>query len=289
MVDFESFVEVIAANILDALPSYYRDYTVAIQKIAKSGESYTGLVVRNETEKTSSAIPVINLNKLYAKYEAGISEIEELVDEAASIYVSNADAVSQDVLESVIAFNENKIFIRLVNTENSKEYLADKPHFEVEDLSALFVNRISADENGVAEVAVTYELMEEWGLTFEQLKDCGMTNLKNAPYEFIDIGEMLLFPGARFGLYFLSNEHKVKGACEMINPVAIAEIQDRIGEFYILPSSTDEVIILPKEEGVHPEDLGDLVRLVNEEELPLSEQLSGHVYEYIDGELRIVG
>ena len=52
------------------------------------------------------------------------------------------------------------------------------------------------------------------------------------------------------------------------------------GDFYILPSSTHEVLIVPKDEMVDLKELEKMVQSVNQEMVAAEEFLSDHVYEY---------
>lgn len=57
--------------------------------------------------------------------------------------------------------------------------------------------------------------------------------------------------------------------------------------FYVIPSSTQEVLVAPKS-CIGTADLNEIVRSVNEEVVSPEEQLSDHAYEVVNGELKMV-
>ena len=58
------------------------------------------------------------------------------------------------------------------------------------------------------------------------------------------------------------------------------EIADKVGDFYVLPSSVHETLIIPKDAGMELRDLEQMVQEVNQTQVAPQERLSDHVYEY---------
>ena len=59
------------------------------------------------------------------------------------------------------------------------------------------------------------------------------------------------------------------------------------GKFYILPSSIHELIVIPAKATESVDGLKELVRALNESNMPREEWLSESVYQYKDGEAGI--
>ena len=72
----------------------------------------------------------------------------------------------------------------------------------------------------------------------------------------------------------------INGAAAILNDTARQEIAEKLGDFYVLPSSIHEVMIVPKSTGRSLEELELMVRSVNSSEVEPDEVLSDHVYEY---------
>lgn len=82
-------------------------------------------------------------------------------------------------------------------------------------------------------------------------------------------------------MYILSNNSGIHGAADLFYP----EVQERIAEivgqnYYALPSSTEEFIIVPEEMGMSPRDLTAMVRDANRTVVSPAEKLSDNVLKY---------
>jgi hypothetical protein len=82
-------------------------------------------------------------------------------------------------------------------------------------------------------------------------------------------------------MYVLTNKQRTNGAVCMIYDEVIQNFAKEIKkDLYILPSSIHEVILVPAVEGTNKEDLSNMVKEVNKNELEEIDILSDHVYYY---------
>lgn len=82
-------------------------------------------------------------------------------------------------------------------------------------------------------------------------------------------------------MYVLTNQYKLNGAASMFYPDVLKDFAAEQGtDLIILPSSIHEVILIPMEEGMKPDDFKHMIREVNSEEVEASEILSDHAYVY---------
>ena len=89
-------------------------------------------------------------------------------------------------------------------------------------------------------------------------------------------------------LFVLTNNQKLNGAAALLDEKMMEQIAERVGnDFYILPSSVHEVLIVPKEAGMDFKDLEAMVQEVNATQVAPQDKLSDHVYQY-DNETREV-
>ena len=87
-------------------------------------------------------------------------------------------------------------------------------------------------------------------------------------------------------MLILSNLDKVHGAAAMLYPGSMEQMAERLqANFYILPSSIHETIIMSAEEADNPEHLISMVREVNETTVNEEEILGNNIYFY-DTELK---
>ena len=87
-------------------------------------------------------------------------------------------------------------------------------------------------------------------------------------------------------MYVITNEQGINGATVMLYQEEFQQLAAKLGgKLYILPSSIHELILIPFEEDVDEVKLAQLVQEVNQNQVPLEEVLSNHIYLY-DSETR---
>ena len=84
-------------------------------------------------------------------------------------------------------------------------------------------------------------------------------------------------------MYILSNTRRVNGASAMLNYDALEALCEKMGtvDLAIIPSSIHEVLVVRwSEVEQNPDYFNDMVTTVNDEQVPLEEVLSDHVYHW---------
>lgn len=87
-------------------------------------------------------------------------------------------------------------------------------------------------------------------------------------------------------MFVLTNSCRSYGAACLLYPDIMEVIGTMMGEnFYILPSSIHELILVPQSKGLSKPEMEELVKEVNETQVKDEDQLSEHVY-YYDKEIK---
>ena len=305
MMNYDDFIEYVKDNILGNLPDAYREFEVSVSKTMKNnGLELDGLMIRGRED----IAPVIYLNGYYEKYNDGYS-LEQIMSEISETYETNLKykGFPGDLAETLRSFDEIKgdIFSKVVNTENNKALLDDRPHTEFEDLSITYHIMISRDSSGIASAPITNLMAAEYGVTAEELDRIAKENMsRNNPMVFQSMYEIMkemlapdvmrqdmdkdmadalfddMFPSGGDPMYVLSNESKVNGAIWMTSEEALDSISEKIGgDFFLLPSSIHECIIVPRD-GFDERELQSLVKEVNSTQVSREDRLSDNVYSY---------
>ncbi|SEW38230.1 hypothetical protein SAMN05216413_2624 [Ruminococcaceae bacterium KH2T8] len=295
MMNYEEFKNEVMANMKNYLTEEYQDYDMKFETIKKSsGYEYEALMIGPKDRKMS-VIPALNLNEAYKKLQDGIP-FDEVMDKLADIRMNAS--LPEFNKEDMFDYDKikNRIFPRLVNTEANAGYLADKPHKDIEDLSILYAVRVSENDSGFAEAIITDDLAQMWGVDQTEIHDRAMDNIAERPPLFKNIEEVLF--GGRFGdagdieiediepnnydipFFVLTNQQKTKGAVMAIDPKTMGRITAKLGDVYIIPSSVDETLVVPKEAVDDVNSLVEMVKQVNANEVKPEDQLSNNVYEY---------
>jgi hypothetical protein len=263
-----------------------------------------GIVIQNEG---SNIAPNIYINHFYEDYENGRS-MDSIVDAIADIRMEHDVAGNFDIAK-VLDWEEAKdhITCKLVNAQENEQYLSDKPFTEVEDLAVIYQIAMSRDEKGSATITVHNGIMERFGIDVETLHQTALANMDTLmPAKFTSMQsvmeEMMLpdmmnelgisaeeakdmllsnVPDDAPGLYVLTNDNKVNGAACILNPEVREQIAEQLGgDFYVLPSSIHETLIMPKTADSDYRELENMVQEVNATQVEPEERLSDHVYEY---------
>lgn len=300
MMNFNDFKNAVKNKIGEYLTEDYADADMSLSEVKKSGgESYDALMIRKAGEERYSVIPALNLTEAYKKYQDGQS-VEQICEDLADVRmnVPIPEGLEKDMFMNFDKV-KGKIYPRLVNSEASSEYLITRPHTEVEDLSMVYAVRINENSTGFAEAVIDYDLAKMWGVDVEQLHEAAMSNMEAHEPVFVGLEDAMFgqYPSGEdtfdldsidtdgpLPLYMLTNKQKTKGAVMALCGKFMDQIIEKFGDVYVLPSSVDEVLIMPKSAVAdHEMDLQDLARMVHQvniEAVRPEDRLSDNVYEY---------
>lgn len=90
-------------------------------------------------------------------------------------------------------------------------------------------------------------------------------------------------------MYILTNQNKVNGAGVLARDGVLDKIGELLGsDFYVLPSSTHEVILVPDNGNMQTKELEDMVKEVNATQVPPEDLLSDKV-QYYDRAAKTLG
>lgn len=88
-------------------------------------------------------------------------------------------------------------------------------------------------------------------------------------------------PKSKVDMYVLSNSRGINGASCILYPEILSGFSDELnGDFYILPSSIHELILVPVVEHLGIKQLKEMVMEINQTQVPMDEVLSDEIYCY---------
>lgn len=233
--------------------------------------------------------------------------MDDVLGQIAATY--QAHYIDHDMDVSAVTDFDNvkdKIVCKLINEEANRQFLEDKPYTKVEDLAVVYQILMDKNAEGTATITITDNLMERYGITLEDLHEQALLNMDVLqPYNFKGMSETIIemmagdiardngmgisearemasqmIPDVPDTMFVLTNDTKVNGAAAILNDDTRQEIADKVGDFYVLPSSVHETLIIPKDAGMELRDLEQMVQEVNQTQVAPEERLSDHVYEY---------
>lgn len=286
---FITSYEVFCRNMRDALIKKNRDGSgVHLQTVRKTnGVLLWGITMASSTNKV---MPTLYLDKYYHLYENG-SSFEEVVTLFLREY--REAGVGKDF--DIRFFEEyeqvkKRLGFKLLHYEMNRELLEQVVHKRYLDLAAACFCDVKDPRIGHGFIMIKREHLEMWQIDAGQLIKDAMENMPRLyPADFMNMTVVLkeLYEDPadilkqELPMYVLTNTDRVNGAASLLYEgqlEKISRILDR--EFYVLPSSVHEVILVPKNEDTQEEELSRIVDEINREHLEKEEILSDHAYRY---------
>ena len=287
-------------------------FPVRINDVTKNnGVVLSGITMLQDDNNIS---PTIYLNKYYEAYENGDITLRCIVDEVLDTYERNK--VNQSVDMRFFMNYErikDRIIFKLIHAERNKELLKDIPHIRYLDFAVVFQCLISDEMFGNATIMIHNAHLKIWEITENELYEKAIKNtpvlqrydiktMKDVLCEMMLLEEMegkeILNKNEYIEdlqdatpMYVLSNRTRVQGASCILYPNILKDFASAVkSDFYILPSSVHEVILLPAQGDEDKEGLKRMVCEVNETQVEREEVLSDSVYYYSQekGELSIL-
>lgn len=297
----QNAVEYIRNHIKEFLPPEYQDADVIVKPVVKNNDRIlTGLTILKDG---SNIAPTVYLEPYWEEIEKG-RLLSSVLEEIAQIQQGENNKELFD-LSAVKDYEKAKpkLFIRMCDPEKNTEYLKDKPYTACGELAASYRIEILKEGEMNGSAAITNGILRSWGITKEQLhQDAVQAEKERKPaclYRMDDIlfsaqAENLLkedAPLQKGGLpvFVLTNQEKMDGAGAMVQDGILEKVGELLGtDYYVLPSSIHEVLILPDDGEMDVKELESMVRDVNAAEVAPHELLSDKV-QYYDRASRTLG
>lgn len=241
-------------------------------------------------EKGVNLIPQIHIQELYEDY-CETQDIDKIVEKVLELARTKKFVKYEQIFPSWNQIKE-QIECKLISYKLNEEWLVDVPYKKFLDLALVFQIRLQNSESGVASTPVTYSILQTLGITAEELMQVGWEQLQKERYVVKDIEEIIMeFLG--FDVkdqecsgkeFVMTNEEKFYGAAGMLRIDEMKVFAEKVDDnFYILPSSIHELILVPNNIGLNSEELRSMVKKVNSEKVELEDRLSDSLY-YFDRE-----
>lgn len=269
--------------------------------IKNNGTERVGIMIETPGK---NIFPTIYLEEFYERFQKG-EMIDAVIDDILKFYrdakLETPTGVS--MLEHFEQIRE-KIVFKLINTERNEELLREIPNLPFLDLSIVFYVLLNVKNKGTATMLIKNEHLRMWkvektdvyeaaGKNMIHLLPAELHTMKQTveeimhPAEKIKMQNLLAekqkLPGEEEEdfMYVLSNPLRSFGAACMIYPHVLEMVGEVIGEdFYVLPSSVHEVIIVPESYSMEQSEMDAMVTEINETQVADEEVLSNHAYFY---------
>ena len=302
----DEFIKMIKDEILECMPEEFRDYTVRIDEVNKSGDvRLHGLCL---IKGNNGAAPILYLEPYFEMYREGMNK-EELLGVIADKYYDIVRNAPNIVIPDMSFENtKDNLRVRLVYNKTNRNYLVDHVHCDAGcGYSLVAYADLSNRLFDGAIVNIRKDMLEPYGLDENEVIKAAMEgSIKNCParLSYIEDSLMSMMAGGEKenlldldridlsrGVLVLTTEDNFAGAATLFYPGVkekIAKLMD--WDYFILPSSVHEVLMIPADGRFSAKELAMMVKAVNSNEVSKEDQLGNRVlfYDRENSELCVV-
>ena len=291
--DFETFMNETIKEMRDRFP----DFDISKQEVSKlQGESYTGMAVRPENSEIGATL---NLQDFYKALSSGmfLEDVLDSIERSVVLAVRHMPHYDARVLEDYDRMKD-ALTVDLVPVAGNEEKLAQIPHKNVEDMALVYRFEEESSVYGSASILITNEMLAVYDITADQLHEDAMKAVvQNRPAKLHNMNDVMRdMMGDMSGLVPMNEpsplwvatvEGGQNGAGVIQYPGFLDQAAEALGgDFYVLPSSVHEILLVADDGSMELGYLEEMVRSVNETEVSPAERLSDNVYHY-DSEAHI--
>lgn len=261
--------------------------------IKNNGIKLVGLSIHKEGINVSPTIYIDSMFDAKLSVDEAISEIMKIYDKHSNM--GNFDVSTITDLEKA----KDNIIAKVINKDRNEHIMDSCPYAQFGDMIIIFAVQVLQDGHDMAIVKITNELMNNWKLDLSDLLSYAYQNTKKLyKMKITEIQDMLYelmqhsIPGLdkemlndisqdHIAMYVVTSTKRLNGSYYITDRESLIEVAQQIksDEFYILPSSIHELIVIPINEKMNgEEELLAMVKEVNKTELAPDEILADNVY-----------
>lgn len=304
-------------KIMKALEEFYGpDARIEAQQIYKNnGLKLQGICVLMPEKNIA---PTVYVNSFFEEYRQGM-EFGEVFKQIIALYEKNQLSQNLDI-DFFLDYRKvkRKLVLRLIHREKNRELLKQVPHQRFQDLAVVCHCLMMSETIGTGSILIHRHHLQSWGIDDKELfRQAAENSPRLQPYSLQKMGDMLKeimgkaieerveeicqeYPqdkenflkrtmdgvgreidACELPMYVLTNKGRYYGAACILYDGILEKMGDVFeGDFYILPSSVHEVILVKKQEEDQKEVFNEMVREVNTSQVDPQEWLSDHAYLY---------
>lgn len=272
--------------------------TLSFENVRKNNCTQDCVMVNRKGSKIS---PIVLFDTLVDMYNSCAS-IDDIVDYLVNLTLCEPDDKKFEAPDLEDKTTYDHLRVVMISTGHNEEFLETIPYIRVPDtdLVAILKYQYRIDDDYNYMTTVTNHVLEKSkGATAAKLFEAAFQNLNRDRILLRSMNEVLRDVGIDtddleseddMPLYMLCNaDAKTYGAAIMLKIGCLEYVRNVVGDFYILPSSVHELMIIPKYANLQPSttEMLRMVRDINRTSVDPIDQLSDNIYEY-DGELKMI-
>ncbi len=298
MLSFREFTEEFITDcngVLKTAPgSKIRIETGAVNK-PQRGE-LTGLRFIKEGSRVT---PTLYAEDLYSRYTRGCP-VDRIASEAVETITRSFDiALPFPVDEFDLSSMSGDIRLRLLSIERNPAIAQNVPFKDVGGGLMLITDIVRGDFRAM----ITNDLLKDFDITKEELFEIAFGNIPEDEATMYVLSEVVygdpeerseLLSGCErgslpkdFEVFVLSNREAYWGAAALFYPGVMDKLHDMMGEFYVIPSSVHELLVMRATADADPDNISEMIWSANRSVVDEEDVLSDDLYICDADKLRI--
>ncbi len=222
-----------------------------------------------------------------------INQKEEALRQQLSLLTVTEHGVTTEVTPEYVF---KHMYAAVVNTDDNKELLSRCPHESLTNLSVIAKSDLGDNRS----IFITNEFVQLLRLGAEEIIEYAKSNSFQEGYICCNLAQKVremiakdfaagnqdLLPAVtgnveEYPVYIVTTPRGIDGASVITSKTIMDEIHVKLdGDYYVLPSSRHEVLVIQADKAPTPEELTHIVTSVNATEVMKCDWLSDDVYYY---------
>ena len=286
----EQLKEDLTARFAADLPPELSAVRIGIRDVEKlQGESYRGISFRSGDSPVEANL---NMTGAFQAYEEG-RPYQDILQEVEDQLMKIVDRTPQFNIGELSDYEamKPKLMMEVIPQNGNEDRLANIPHQKVEDMALIYRIDMGDSNGGKMTSVITNQQLKAFGITAEQLHQDALENAPlTHPASLRSMREVMAdmmgmepdepMPGEPTMLV-ATVEGAFMGASVIQYPGFMEQAAEKIGgDFFVLPSSIHEVLLIPDDGSADYHELAAMVQTINETQVAPAERLSDNVYHY---------
>lgn len=302
--NYEDFKERLLQELNEGKPDYVEEF-VLVKAQKDNRNALDALTIKYADNRNIS--PTLYVNDFYKNYQNGW-ELDEVTDRIMQIVNDEHTRHQHFRVEDITPEHAKKcLTLRLINKEWNRDMINRCAHLELETKDLIAVPRWDVPMGEyMGSFLVTYDIQRNLlHMTDDELLSIARKNaLEQSAFVFRSLREILgemqpeyfeteiynvLFrEQEKESLYVLTNKEITYGAVALLSKDILSDVYARLeDEFYIIPSSEHEVLIIPESDWDDPAELREMCQSINAACVAETDRLGDNIYRFDGRQLKI--
>lgn len=282
MMNYSEFKKFVEENVNKYLPKNYDGQSMKVTSINKADGVYDGIFLSNEDKLSVS--PIFRLDFLYEKYVKGSNENHLLKDFIQKYfdYMKEESQFTQDIKDVFQDWKAVKAHLGFT-LENKENYLQKSnvglytELFDMVKVYKLFFD--NGDTIGTAQL--NQSLLDMWNISLQELDRIATENMKKMfPAKMAPL-DTILSSESSLPVLVLTAGDAFSAAAGLYED-QLEKYREKVQEdFYLLPSSKYEFLVIPKSV-MNEEEAFEMLQHGNEHAVEKEDLLSRNLYAFTE-------